>query len=344
MRSAPAIAITAGDPCGIGPEVTLKALARVRAGSRPSFVVIGDHHVFERTATLLRRRLPPWQLIGAGEPWPDTANRLVFLDCGRPGRFTPGRSSLRAGRASLDYVQRAMALWRAGRIQGLVTAPVTKWAIQRAHPRFVGQTEHLAAQTGVKDVVMMFVSDTMRVVVLTRHIPLRRVAQALNRRLVMAALRLSAQCLKTQFHIRSPKLALCGVNPHAGEGARAGTEERTVMIPVMRALRREGIRCEGLFAADGLFASRPKYDAILCPYHDQGLIPFKMAARDRGCQMSVGLPLVRTSPDHGSALDIAGRGLANPGSMVYALDLAIALVQGKTQKEKVKTTIQKSKF
>lgn len=340
----PAIAITAGDPCGIGPEVTLKALARVRASSRPSFVVIGDHYVFERTAKLLRRRLPPWQLINAGEPWPDTANRLMFLDCGRLGRFTPGRSSLWAGRASLDYVQRAMALWRAGRIQGLVTAPVTKWAIQQSHPRFVGQTEYLAAQTGVKDVAMMFVSDTMRVVVLTRHIPLRRVAEALNRRLLMTALRLTVQSLKTQFHIRSPKLALCGVNPHAGEGARAGTEERTVMIPVMRALRREGIRCEGPFAADGFFASaapsilrgaasraesrgQPRYDAILCPYHDQGLIPFKMAARDRGCQMSVGLPLVRTSPDHGSALDIAGRGVANPGSMIYAVQLAARLVR-----------------
>ena len=139
--------------------------------------------------------------------------------------------------------------------------------------------------------------------------------------------RLTMQALRQQFRIQGPRLALCGLNPHAGEETRCGREEEAVFLPVLRALRRQGMICDGPFAADGFFARHPErdYDAILCPYHDQGLIPFKMLARDQGCQLSVGLPVVRTSPDHGSALDIAGRGIADPGSMRYALQLAATL-------------------
>jgi len=236
------------------------------------------------------------------------------------------------------YLDHAVALWRARRLQALVTAPVTKWAVARVRPSFVGQTEYLARAMGVRDVVMLFVSAHLRVALLTRHLPLRRVARAIDRTRLRTALRLTASALAASFGIARPRLALCGLNPHAGE-ARADSEERTVMVPILRALRREGIRCDGPFAADGFFAcSRAPlagrqargpegYDAVVCAYHDQGLIPFKMAARDQGCQMSVGLPIVRTSPDHGSALDIAGKGLAHAGSMTYALRLAIKLAQ-----------------
>ena len=149
----------------------------------------------------------------------------------------------------------------------------------------------------------------------------------MTKTLLHHSIRLTAQGLTAYFGIARPRLALCGLNPHAGEASRT-SEERVVMQPVLRALGRAGIRCEGPFAADGLFARDTReYDAVICAYHDQGLIPFKMAARDRGCQLSVGLPLVRTSPDHGSALDIAGRGIAEPGSMRYALDLAIRLAR-----------------
>jgi len=306
------IAITAGDPCGIGPEVVLKALADVpRAGVR--LIVIGDRRVFEQTARRLRMRFPRWE----------------FADVGHRQTFVPGRSSRAAGAASLAYLDAAMALWRANQIQGLVTAPVTKWAIARAVPGFVGQTEYLARAMDRRQVLMMFVSDRLRIALLTRHVPLRRVARAITPRLVEAAVRLAAEALRTQFHIPHPRLVLCGLNPHAGEGSPM-SEERRIMQPVLRKLRRAGIACDGPVAADGLFATadrsgRYAYDAVVCGYHDQGLIPFKMAARDRGCQLSVGLPLVRTSPDHGSALDIAGQGRANPGSMIYALRLAAKL-------------------
>lgn len=327
----PTIAITAGDPCGIGPEVILKALAQ-RSSSQARLIVIGDLAVFERTARRLHRRLPLWRVVHP----PDVANRgrlssLTFLECGPRGAFPPGKVSARSGRASLAYLEGAVALWRAGRIDGLVTAPVTKWAIARIKPGFAGHTEYLARAMGVREVVMMFVSERLRVALMSRHLPLKSVSRAITPSLVRTTLRLTHEVLRRSFKIAQPRLAMCGLNPHAGEEARCGQEERSILRPMLRRLRREGIRCDGPFAADGFFASGQRYDAVICAYHDQGLIPFKMLARDHGCQLSVGLPLVRTSPDHGSALDIAGRGVANPGSMIYALQLATTLACSPSQ-------------
>ena len=324
---APVLAITAGDPCGIGPEVILKTLSALSSLRRVRLVVIGDLAVFARTATRLRRRLPPWEVLRIRDPRPPATGSLAFLDCGHPHRFAPGHSSREAGAASLAYLSAAIALWRRRGLQGLVTGPVTKWAIQRARPSFVGQTEHLARAMGAREVVMMFVADRLRVALLTRHLPLREVAGRIDRRLLRSAVRLVAAALARDFQIAHPRLAVCGVNPHAGEGASA-SEEQAVMRPALQGLRRAGVACDGPFAADGLFAAGgPRgYDAVICGYHDQGLIPFKMIARDRGCQLSVGLPVVRTSPDHGSALDIAGQGIAHPGSMRYAVELAAKLV------------------
>ncbi len=338
MPSHPVIAVTAGDPCGIGPEVILKALATFRVPPRVRLAVIGDHAVFAQAARCLRRPLPAWPVLRSNDPWPldrDGA-RVVFLDCGHTGSWTPGQPARGAGRAALGYLERAVALWRQRRIHGLVTAPVTKWAMALHHPGFVGQTEYLAAATARRDVVMMFVSDRLRVVLLTRHLPLHQVAAAVDRRLLRMTARLTAQALRILFGLPRPTLAFCGLNPHAGEAGRCGGEEQAVMRPVIRSLRREGIACEGPFAADGFFAGlgligdgagrrRGRYDAVVCAYHDQGLIPFKLVARDRGCQLTIGLPLVRTSPDHGSALDLAGRGRADPGSMRYAVGLAVRL-------------------
>ena len=303
------IALTSGDPCGIGPEVVLKAFLASPLALRRQLLVIGNLAVFQRTAHHLRLRLPSWQ----------------FVDCPTPGRFTPGKSSRDAGRAALTYLNTALGLWRAGRISGLVTAPVTKWSVAMAQPGFIGHTEYLAEAMRVRDVAMMFISDRLRVSLVTRHVPLGRVPQALTSRRLAVTIRLTDAVLAERFRIRRPRLAVCGLNPHAGEAGRCGSEERDRMIPVLQRLRRDGIRCEGPLAADGLFAGPIPYDAVICAYHDQGLIPFKALARDRGCQLSAGLPLVRTSPDHGSGLDIAGKGLAHPGSMRYALELAARL-------------------
>ena len=323
----PVLAITAGDPCGIGPEVILKTLAvtSIPAGTR--LVVIGDLPVFKCESTRLRRPLPSWQVVRSQGLTSFGAAPVTFLDCGHPGTFAPGRSSGAAGAASLAYLDRALTLWGAGHLQALVTAPVTKWAIAKRGGPFAGQTEYLARAMKVRDVVMMFVSDRLRVALLTRHLPLDRVSRAVTGTLLRTTARLTAGALKDAFQIERPRLAVCGLNPHAGEES-ARSEERTVMRPVLRSLERQGLRCDGPFAADGFFARMAnRYDAVICAYHDQGLIPFKMLARDAGCQLSIGLPIVRTSPDHGSALDIAGRDIANPGSMIYALTLAAELAR-----------------
>lgn len=325
------IAITAGDPCGIGCEIILKSLHRIRTPPEVHLLVIGDLAVFKEAARRLRRKLPPWQVVSAAAlPAGTCSARLAFCDLNHPYRFVPGDSSFRAGQASLDYLDVALGLWRAGRLQGLVTAPVTKWAVQKSNRRFVGHTEYLAHHTKTKNVVMLFASPRMRVAVVTRHIPLRAVSVALTAALLSSTIRLTATALRKQFGIAHPRLALCGLNPHAAEGARQASEEKRVMLPVLRKLRKSGITCAGPFAADGFFTGTHRaFDAILCPYHDQGLIPFKMASRDTGCQVSLGLPFVRTSPDHGSGLGIAGRSQAHPGSMRYALRLAIDTVSRK---------------
>ncbi|MBI4343897.1 MAG: 4-hydroxythreonine-4-phosphate dehydrogenase PdxA [Candidatus Omnitrophica bacterium] len=325
MTRVPVLAVTAGDPAGIGPEIILKVLTPPpRLGV--ALVIIGDLRVFAQTARRLRLRLPRWRVMARDTVWSPSLQQPTFLDCRTGVRARPGRSGAAAGRASLTYLDEGIALCRARQAHGLVTGPVTKWAVQRARPGFVGQTEYLARAFGARGVVMMFASQRLRVALVTRHLPLRQAARAATPRLWRDTLIGVERALRAQLGVRRPRLAVCGLNPHAGEGGRFGDEERRVIVPVLRRLRRAGLRCDGPFAADGFFAQARRYDAVVCGYHDQGLIPFKMLARDRGCQLSLGLPVVRTSPDHGSALDIAGRGRADPGAMRYALAFAARLL------------------
>lgn len=333
------LAITAGDPSGIGPEIILKALAALKVSVDVSFVVIGDYPVFEHTARRLGLVLPRWRRIRSARDLFSASQPRSFLDLAHGWNFVPGRSSAQAAQASLAYLNEAVALWKTGCLKAIVTAPVTKWAIERRCPGFIGQTEYLATAMRVKTeaVVMMFVSECLRVVLLTRHLPLRKVSDSVSRRSLRRTLQLTIQSLRRQFQIARPRLAICGLNPHAGERGILGDEEEKLLSPVLRDLRGGTVICEGPFAADGLFAqiasasvSKRSYDAVICWYHDQGLIPFKMSAWNRGAQMTLGLPVIRTSPDHGSALDIAGRGIAHPGSLQYALTLATRLTLGQS--------------
>ncbi len=323
--SARILAVTAGDPCGVGPELVLQALAARRRFSVP-LIIIGALEVFQQRASHCRLPLPSWTVIPYGKPLLDRG-RLRFLDVPARVRFKPGKSGKEAGRASLDYLDAAVKLWRDHRVQGLVTAPVTKWAIQKSQPRFIGQTEYLSQATRSKEVAMLFTAEDLRVILLTRHLALRDVSRALTPRKMESTIRVAHRALKEQFGIARPKLVLCGLNPHAGEQGRFGNEEQTRLVPLVSRLRRRGIVLEGPLASDAIFPQASRWDAVICCYHDQALSPFKMIARDSGAQLSAGLPLVRTSPDHGSALDIAGRGVANPGAMIYALDLAGRLVR-----------------
>ena len=334
----PIIGVTLGDPGGIGPEVTVKALARLKSDPhfpRAFIVLFGPLHIFEWWSRRIRRSLPLVAIPSLDASFL-AKGRIHVMDEGPPTRagaffLERGRISKRSGSLAERALRTAARAAVRGRIQALVTAPVTKWAIQRTHRSFEGQTEYLARAFRARAVVMMFVSDRLRVALLSRHVALRDVSRLITPTLVRQTVRVVNRTLRDQFGMRRPRLAVCGLNPHAGEHGRFGDEEHRVLVPALRRLRREGIRLEGPFAADGLFVYAERYDAILSWYHDQGLIPFKLVARDAGCQLSAGLPVVRSSPDHGSALDIAGKGVAEPGSMQYALALALRLIRAQTR-------------
>jgi 4-hydroxythreonine-4-phosphate dehydrogenase len=216
----------------------------------------------------------------------------------------------------------------------MVTAPVSKQALRRAGVRFDGQTEFLAHLTKAGDATMMLVSGSMRVALVTIHKPLRKVAGLIDRKLLKRKIRGVHDGLVRDFGIRSPKLAVLGLNPHGGEGGDIGEEEGTILAPVVRMFHRKGMRIRGPFPADSFFSAyrKARYDVIIAMYHDQGLIPLKMAGGGGAVNVTLGLPVVRTSPDHGTAFDIAGRGIADPGSMIEAIRMAVAIVRNRARR------------
>lgn len=301
------IGITVGDPGGIGPEVTAKALSRATIRRLARFVVIGDEEVCDL-------------------PRGGNIDRYLVKGTGSAGARV-GRISAANGRAALKYLDAAVSLLKTKRIDGLVTAPVSKEAIMKTDRTFIGHTEYLADAFDSPQVGMMFVSGPLRTIIVTRHIPLKDVPQAVTADAVLAALRLTDRALKKHFRLRRPRIAVCGLNPHAGENGKIGKEEQSVIIPALTRARRAGIAVEGPYAADTLFipARLRDYDCVVAMYHDQGLIPVKTLAFDSVVNLTVGLPFVRTSPAHGTAFNIAGKNTADPASMVAAIRLACEL-------------------
>ncbi len=331
------LAISMGDPAGIGPEVIVKALAAESRTANTGWVIVGADEPLRRAA--LAAGLPPaWRtlptLIPGAEPKP---GEVVLIDDGR-GPWNTG-TSREAGQASYAWVSQAIALaqLRPGdpwRVDGVVTGPISKqaWALA-GHSRYPGHTELFAERFGVDDFAMMFMSGVMNVILATVHVPLLRVPALLTTAGVRRAISLGAASLKARGFL-SPRIAVCGLNPHAGEEALLGEEDARVIAPAIQAARALGADVSGPFPGDTVFLDaidrpgRPRrFDLVVAMYHDQGLIPFKLLARDEGVNVTVGLPTVRTSPDHGTAFDIAGKNLADPGSMGAAMDLAIELAR-----------------
>ena len=281
------IGITAGDPAGIGPEVTAKALKALPRRSHTEYCAIGGND---------------------------------------PG-VIPGRPNQKSARASLQAVDHAVQLLKTKKIHALVTAPLSKEGICSLGVDFVGHTEYLADAFHCKKFAMMFVSPKLKTMIVTRHLPLKAVPKAINPRNIFEAIELMDQTLKNHFKIRRPVIAVCGLNPHAGEGGKLGTEEITVIIPTIQNARKKGINVIGPLAADTLFSPDlpHKYDAVVAMYHDQGLIPVKTLYFSHVVNLTVGLPFIRTSPAHGTAFDIAGKNKANPASMIEAIKLAVQL-------------------
>jgi 4-hydroxythreonine-4-phosphate dehydrogenase len=313
------LAISLGDPCGIGPEIVARALA-----ARPDVdaVIYGDIGVLARAASA----------AGVPAPAPDRVRAVTTL---RPGDVPPGKPNDEAGRAQLAYLAAATTAALAGEVAGLVTAPISKQWIARAGFPFPGHTEYLAsrANVGAGEFAMMLAGPRLRVTVATTHIPLREVAGVLTAEGIASTIWLTVDALARRFGIAPPRVAVAGLNPHAGEAGRFGDEEDRLVRPAIELARARvaaaGVRAEisGPHVPDVVFreAAGGRFDAVVALYHDQGLIPLKLIHFDEGVNVTLGLPFVRTSPDHGTAYDIAGSGRARAESFLAALDLAARL-------------------
>ena len=302
-----------GDPSGVGPEVTLKALASPKVKGLANFLVIGDSAVLERTARDTRCK---------------TFAHVLDMANVRNSVFAYGKSSAAEGSAAIQYVDMALELIAAGEAEALVTAPVNKSSIKKTGlPDFQGHTEYLAGSFKIKNFAMMFVGKDLKVTLVSRHIPLRCVPEILNPGMIYNAISLTHKYLREYFRIRSPRIAVCGLNPHAGEGGAFGDEEKRIINPAIKRASKFAKNIYGPIPADAAFydALRKRYDAVVAMYHDQALAPFKMLYFDSGVNLTLGLPFVRTSPDHGTAFNIAGKGIASPASMIEAIALACRL-------------------
>ncbi|MCF3594675.1 4-hydroxythreonine-4-phosphate dehydrogenase PdxA [Rhodobacteraceae bacterium LMO-12] len=310
------IALTCGEPAGIGPELALKAWQASEC--RFDFFWIGDPAHLPKGANFIEISTP-------GEARKAMTRGLPVLPHAFAAPATPGHPDPANAQGVIDVITRAVALVQAGEASALCTLPIHKKALKDgAGFAFPGHTEFLAHLAGVERVVMMLASENLRVVPTTIHVALRDVATVLTPDLLRETITITAAGLESQFAIKSPRITVAGLNPHAGEGGAMGDEELTWMAPLIAEMRAEGFDLSGPLSADTMFhpAARARYDVAICAYHDQALIPIKTLDFDRGVNVTLGLPFIRTSPDHGTAFDIAGRGLANPSSTVEALKLA----------------------
>jgi 4-hydroxythreonine-4-phosphate dehydrogenase len=319
----PILGITMGDPSGIGPEVVLRALASRRA-KVARFVLLGSGGVLRRVAVELKLRFPRFREVAPDDPFAGPGPFLIECAECPPRLALLGRPTARGGRAAAAFIQAAVQLAIQGRIDGIVTAPISKEALHKAGFAFPGHTEMIAQAVGVRRPVMMMAADDLRVALVTTHAAVRDLPSLITTRAVLETVRITHHDLKARFGIARPRLAACALNPHAGEGGLFGDEERRAIQPALRRARAEGIACDGPFAADALFTPerRRRYDAIVAMYHDQACIPVKMLGFDRGVNVTLGLPIIRSSPDHGTAYDIVRDGKADPGSLIAAIRLA----------------------
>ena len=320
------IALALGDPAGIGPEIAAKTWERREAESLPPFFAVGDLRSVEAVWRGPARAIsdPTQALSCFSEALP-----VIQIDGG--GVTRPGSPDLEGARNSLDALELAVGLTRSGAASALVTGPVSKARLYAVGFVHAGQTEFVAERCGVASelVAMMLLGPSLKTVPVTVHLPLRDVPETLTTERIVAKGRATARGLQRQWGIENPRIAVAGLNPHAGEDGAMGREDLDVIVPALDRLREEGIQVSGPHPADTLFhaAMRSRYDAALCMYHDQALIPVKTLHFDEGVNMTLGLPIVRTSPDHGTAFEIAGRDMASPGAMIAAVRTAAACAE-----------------
>lgn len=330
--SLPLLGITMGDPAGIGPEVIAKALAGREAQRLCLPLVIGSVAVMERTIKALRLKLTVVPAHGQ-KPVSLKGNTVAVLDPMEAPlkKFTPGVAAAATGAASVEYIKKAVHLADIGCIDGIVTAPINKEAINMAGCHYPGHTELLADLTKAKESGMMIVGGPLRIMFVTTHVAIKDLSKLLTRAKIEKAIRLAHQALTTLYGIKKPRIGVAALNPHAGEHGLFGDEEGRVILPAARAAQAQGILASDPQPADTLFgkAVKGQYDGIVAMYHDQGLIPLKLVAFGTCVNLTVGLPIIRTSVDHGTAFDIVGKGVADPGSLLEAITLAAGIAQNR---------------
>ncbi|MFC1828353.1 4-hydroxythreonine-4-phosphate dehydrogenase PdxA [Thermodesulfobacteriota bacterium] len=321
----PIIGITLGDPVGVGPEIIHMTLGDPAIYDMCKPCVFGDRTRLEaaRHSTGSRLVVKPVKGPEAGM-YKHGRVDLIELSGLDPKQIIWGRPTVETGNAMVKYITAAVAMAKAGRIAAIVTCPINKSAMHSAGFRYSGHTELLAEKTGTDRFVMMLAGKKLRVVLVTAHTPLRDVPSMLSVEKIYDTIRITAHALQDRFGIEAPRIAVAGLNPHAGEQGLFGDEEDKIISPAVQQARKERIDVHGPLPPDTLFthAKQGQYDVVVCMYHDQGLIPFKMIHFTDGVNTTLGLPIIRTSVDHGTAYDIAGTGKADPGSLVAAIQMA----------------------
>lgn len=340
------LAITMGDPGGIGPEIIVKALCSPELRDYCAPIVVGDRVVLEKALNLLKLPVKLRVIKSPDESKPTKGSIEVIdnppsppLSKGGMGGFKEGgrrdfqvkyfkknKPTAEGGRACVSYIKKAVELVLNKQVDGIVTAPISKEALKMAGFTWPGHTEMLADLTNTKDYAMMLIGEPLRVILVTIHTALKNVPDLITKQRLLNTIRLAKKACD-MLGIKNPRIAVAGLNPHAGEKGIFGDEEIKKIVPAVKDATKEGIPVSGPYPPDTVFykAFKGEIDIVVCMYHDQGLIPLKMIAFDKGVNVTVGLPFIRTSPDHGTAYDIAWKGVANPSSMIEAIKVAVIL-------------------
>lgn len=324
------IAITIGDFNSVGPEVVLKSIADEKVRELCSVFLIGSYPVFQFYNRRFRLNVGLTQINSLDE-WSDRTVNVIDVYDATKRDVRIGTPSKLAARCAAHAIEQGVDMCLIGFTTALVTAPVSKESLNLVGYRYPGQTEMLASLTGSEHVMMMLLSQRMRVGLVTTHLPISRVAKSITTDKIVEKIGILNRSLKEDFCVKRPTVAVLALDPHAGDGGVIGKEDDMIVKPAIQLAQKEHINVQGPFPADSFFGSyrRKTYDAVLAMYHDQGLIPLKMSSFGKGVNFSAGLKIIRTSPDHGTAYDIAGKGIANPESMKEAIKLAVRLAKNK---------------
>lgn len=321
----PIVAVTMGDASGIGPEIIVKAVQHGEILNTARVLVIGDARIMSGATKFAKAEPLEINPVKSVDEARFTRGTLDVLDLANlePSKVKLGQICAPCGKAAVQYLEKAIDLARRKEVNAITTAPINKEAIHKAGYKYDGHTEILAKRTKTKNYAMMFVSDPFWVMLVTTHLPLNKVSKAISKKRVLQTIKLANETL---YNIRGkkPKIGVAGLNPHAGEGGIFGNEEKKMIKPAVEEAKRMGINVKGPISPDGIFylAKVGMFDIVIAMYHDQGLIPLKLLSFNRSVNVTVGLPIIRTSVDHGTGFDIAGKGWANPTSLIEAIKVA----------------------